>query len=122
VLYDHGGLIGPDLTGSNRANLDYILAQIINPSEEIQDAYQLVTINTQDGRVLAGNVVGEDDQKVTLRLVGQETVIAKSAILSREKSPVSMMPEGLLKQLPTDDVRDLLAYLRTTAQVPLPKP
>jgi hypothetical protein len=33
-----------------------------------------------------------------------------------------MMPEGLLKQLPTDDVRDLLAYLRTTAQVPLPKP
>jgi hypothetical protein len=33
-----------------------------------------------------------------------------------------MMPEGLLKSLSNDEVRDLLAYLRTTAQVPLPKP
>ena len=120
MLYDQGGLIGPDLTGSNRANLDYILAQIINPSEEIQEAYKLVTINTQDGRVLAGNVVAEDDQKLTLRLVGQDTIIAKSAILARETSPVSMMPEGLLKNLPSDDIRDLIAYLKTNQQVPLP--
>ena len=33
-----------------------------------------------------------------------------------------MMPEGLFKSLATDEVRDLLAYLRTTAQVPSPKP
>lgn len=120
TLYGAGGIVGPDLTGSNRANLDYILAQIINPNEEIQDAYKLVTINTQDGRVLAGNVVSEDDQKVTVRLVGQETVIAKSAILSREVSSISMMPEGLLKQLSTDEVRDLIAYLKTTKQIQVP--
>ncbi len=59
---------------------------------------------------------------MTLRLIGQDTVIAKSEILSREKSPISMMPEGLLKARTTDEVRDLLAYLRTTAQVPLPEP
>lgn len=106
-------------TDSNRANLNYILAPIITPSEEIQEAYKLVTINTQDGRVLAGNVVAEDDQKLTLRLVGQDTIIAKSAILSRETSPVSMMPEGLLKNLPIDDIRDLIATLKTTKQVPL---
>jgi hypothetical protein len=33
-----------------------------------------------------------------------------------------MMPEGLLKTLKADEVRDLIAYLRTTSQVPLPKP
>jgi len=33
-----------------------------------------------------------------------------------------MMPEGLLQSLSNDEVRDLLAYLRTTAQIPLPKP
>ena len=49
-------------------------------------------------------------------------MIAISEILSREKSPFSMMPEGLLPSLTTDDVHDLLADLRTTAQVPLPKP
>jgi putative heme-binding domain-containing protein len=122
VLYGEGGNIGPDITGSNRANLDYILTEIINPSEDIQEGYQLVTITTRDGRTLAGNVVAEDNRQVTLRLIGQDTLVAKSEILSREKSPVSMMPEGLLKLLSQDEVRDLIAYLRTTHQVPLPKP
>ena len=107
-------------TDSNRANLDYILAPIINPSEEIQEAYKLVTINTQDSRVLAGNVIAEDDQKLTLRLVGQDTIIAKSAILSRETSPISMMPEGLIANLTEQQTRDLLYYLTRPGQVPLP--
>lgn len=122
TLYGQGGNIGPDLTGSNRANLDYILTEIINPSEVMQEGYQLVTVTTRDGRTLSGNAAAEDAQQLTLRLIGQDTVVAKSEILSREKSPISMMPEGLLRALSTDEVRDLIAYLRTTAQVALPKP
>jgi len=121
MLYGAGGIVGPDLTGSHRANLDYILAQIVNPSEVMQESYQLVTVTTRDGRTLAGNVAVEDDRQLTLRMVGQDTIVAKSEILSHEKSPVSLMPEGLLKTLATDEVRDLIAYLRTTSQVPLPK-
>ena len=122
MLYGQGGNIGPDLTGSNRANLDYILTEIINPSEVMQDGYQLVTVTTRDGRTLSGNTATEDAQQLTLRLIGQDTVIAQSEILSREKSPISMMPEGLLKSLTTDEVRDLLAYLRSTQQIPLSTP
>jgi len=121
VLYGAGGNVGPDLTGSNRANLDYILAQIINPSEVMQESYQLVIVTTRDGRTLSGMVAAEDNQQLTLRLVGQDSVVTKSEILSREKSPISMMPEGLLKTLKDEEVRDLIAYLRTTAQVPLAK-
>ncbi|MBI5691979.1 MAG: PmoA family protein [Verrucomicrobia bacterium] len=119
-LYGNGGRIGPDLTGSNRANLDYLLGEIISPSEVIQEGYHLVTLTTRDGRTLAGNVAQEDAEQVTLRLVGQETVVPKAEILSREKSDVSMMPEGLLKHLSSQEVLDLVAYLRTTDQVPLP--
>jgi putative heme-binding domain-containing protein len=122
TLYGHGGKIGPDITGSNRGNLDYILTEIINPSEMIQEGYQLVTITTRDGRTLAGNIAAEDEQQLTLRLIGQDTVIAKPDILTRETSAASMMPEGLLKTFSQDDVRDLIAYLRTTQQVPLPPP
>ena len=122
TLYGTGGNLGPDLTGSNRANLDYILTEIINPSEVMLETYQLVTVTTRDGRTLSGNAAAEDAQQLTLRLVGQDTIIAKADILSREKSPISMMPEGLLKSLSNDEVRDLLAYLRTTSQVPLPQP
>jgi putative membrane-bound dehydrogenase-like protein len=122
MLYGAGGNLGPDLTGSNRANLDYILSQIVNPSEVMSEAYQLVTVTTRDGRTLSGNAAAEDARQLTLRLVGQDTIIAKADILSREKSPISLMPEGLLKALSNDEVRDLLAYLRTTSQVPLPQP
>lgn len=45
--------------------------------------------------------------------------MAKADILAREVSPVSMMPEGLLKTLSNEEVRDLIAYLRTTRQVPV---
>ena len=121
TLYGAGGNVGPDLTGSNRANLDYILSQIINPSEVMQDSYRLVIITTRDGRTLSGIVAAEDNQQLTLRLVGQDSIVTKSEILSREKSPISMMPEGLLNTLKEDEVRDLIAYLRTPAQVPLPK-
>jgi len=121
TLYGTGGKIGPDLTGSNRADLNYILNEILNPSDVVQENYQLVTIATRDGRTLAGNVASEDDQKVILRLIGQDTVVPKSEIISREKSLVSMMPEGLLKTLSESEVQDLIRYLRTSSQVDLPK-
>ena len=121
MLYGSGGIVGPDLTGSNRANLDYILSQILNPSEVMQESYQLVIVTTRDGRTLSGTVAAEDNQQLTLRLVGPDSIVTKSEILSREKSPISMMPEGLLKTLKDDEVRDLIAYLRTTQQVPLEK-
>jgi putative heme-binding domain-containing protein len=119
TLYGEGGKIGPDITGSNRANLDYILNEILNPGEVIQEGYQLVTLSMRDGRMLAGNLASEDAQQVTLRMIGQEITVPKSEILAREVSPVSMMPEGLLKTLTSEETRDLIAYLRTTQQVPV---
>ena len=121
-LFDQGGDIGPDLTGSNRANLDYILTEIINPSEVMQDSYRLVTLTTRDGRTLAGNLRAEDERQVTLRSVGQDTVVARADIVSRDTAASSLMPEGLLRSLATDEVRDLLAYLRRERQVPAAKP
>ncbi len=122
-MYGEGGEIGPDITGSNRANLDYILSNVIEPSSEIPEGYQMVIITTRDGRTYSGNVANEDDRQVTLRLVGQDpAVLAKSSIQSRETVPVSMMPEGLFGTLTDAEVLALVKYLRTTQQVePTPK-
>lgn len=113
-LYGEGGEIGPELTGSNRADLDYILTNMVDPNGEVADAYKLVTISTQDGRTYEGNLYSEDDQQVTIRIIGQDIVVPKSEIRSRETSSVSMMPEGLLEALSDQQVRDLIGYLRTT--------
>ncbi len=55
---------------------------MIDPSGEIPEGYQLVTVNMQDGRTYAGNIASEDDKQVTLRMIGQNVTLAKSDILS----------------------------------------
>lgn len=112
-MYGKGGDIGPDITGSNRRNLDYLLANILEPSADIQDDYKMVVITTRDGRTFAGNIAAENNQQVTLKIVGQApAIILKSNIQSREVTPVSMMPPGLLTTLSDKEVVDLIGYLR----------
>ncbi|MGV3502751.1 MAG: PVC-type heme-binding CxxCH protein [Adhaeribacter sp.] len=119
-MYGQGGLLGPDLTGSNRSDTEYLLFNVLNPSGEIQDDYKLVVVNTRDGRTYSGNVVAETARQLTLRVVGQDAVVInKSHIQSREVTPVSMMPPGLFNSLTDAEVLDLAAYLRTSQQVGL---
>lgn len=120
-LYGEGGELGPDLTGSNRADLSYILLNMIEPSADIPEAYQLVTLHTKNGQVLGGTLAQEDDQRVVLKMVGQTTTVLKGDIVKREVSPLSMMPEGLLPSLQDEQVLNLVKYLKTTKQVELPK-
>ena len=113
ILYGNGGQIGPDLTGSNRANLDYILLNILDPSDDIPDSYKMVTVTTHEGQVLVGAIAEEDSRRIVLNAVGQKQVVAKQDIKSRVVSDISMMPEGLLMTLKDDEVANLIQYLRT---------
>ena len=116
-MYGQGGVIGPDLTGSNRSNLDYLLFNILSPSEEIQDAYKMVVITTRDGRTYSGNIVSENQRQVTIRIVGQDAVVInKSSIQSREVTAVSMMPQGLLTTLKDKEIIDLVTYIRNAGK------
>ena len=120
-MYGEGGTVGPDITGSNRANLDYLLFNVLNPNAEIQEDYKMVLVTTRDGRTFAGNVVADTERQITMRVVGRDSaVINKSDIQSRESTTVSMMPPGLFDTLTDREVIDLVAYLRTVEQVKLP--
>jgi putative heme-binding domain-containing protein len=116
-MFGQGGNIGPDLTGSNRSNLDYLLFNILTPSAEIQDDYRMVVVTTRDGRTYSGNVISENQRQITMRVVGQnDVVLNKSAIQSREVTPTSMMPQGLLNNLSDDEAANLLAYLQKASK------
>lgn len=122
LLYGSGGKIGPDLTGSNRANLDYILLNSVDPSYDVPDGYKMVLIQTVDGRLLNGVIAEEDATRVVLKTVEQpEVVIAKDDIEARKVSTKSMMPDGQLDQMKPQEIIDLIKYLRTTEQVELQK-
>ena len=117
-MYGEGGIMGPDLTGSNRTDQEYILMNVLEPSAEIQDDYKMVVINTRDGRTYSGNIISENQRQLTIRIVGQDQVtINKSSILSREVTDVSMMPTGLFENLSQKEIINLVGYLKTNRRV-----
>ncbi len=118
LLYGDGAKIGPDLTGSNRANLDYILLNSVDPSFDVPASYKMVSIITVEGRVLNGVIAEEDAIRVVLKTVEQpRVVILKEDIDIRKISPRSMMPEGQFDKMKQQELADLIKYLRTTEQV-----
>lgn len=122
LMYGDGGKIGPDLTGSNRRNLDYFLLNSLDPSADVPDGYRMVVVQTEDGRVLSGVIAEENNQTLVLKTVDQpRLVIAKEDIEIRKVSPKSMMPDGQLQQLKRRELFDLIRYLQTTEQVEMPK-
>ena len=53
-----------------------------------------------------------------MRVVGQDAIaINKSTIQSREITPASMMPPGLLEPLTNAEVTNLIAYLQSAMDV-----
>lgn len=120
-LFGQGYDIGPDITGSNRANLDYILENAIDPSSVVSKEYRMSTLVLADGRVVTGLVQNETDSAYTVRTVNDVLLVAKADVDDISQSELSLMPEGQLDQLAADDVRDLIAYLASPSQVPLPR-
>ena len=119
TLFGAGGQVGPDLTGSNRADLDYLLSNILDPSALIGKDYQAHVIAIADGRVLTGIVRAEDRDSITLVTANETVTIPKNEVEQRRTSEQSMMPEDLLKPLSQFEIRSLVSYLASPAQVPL---
>jgi putative membrane-bound dehydrogenase-like protein len=120
TLFDAGGKVGPDLTGSNRGDLDYILQNIIDPNAVIPNDYKAWNLETTDDRSITGILKQQDDRAVTLVTANETLVVPRKEIKSLTESQLSMMPEGLLQPFTDQEVRDLLYYLRSPGQAPMP--
>lgn len=125
-LFGQGNSLGPDLTGSNRGDLDYILFNMIDPSAEVAAEYRTTTVRTLDGEFVAGLVVERNDRSITLRNdAGTQTVALADVARDDDGQPwikqseLSLMPEGQLRALSERQVRDLIGYLASDEQVPM---
>ncbi|MEQ1860419.1 MAG: PVC-type heme-binding CxxCH protein [Chthoniobacteraceae bacterium] len=119
TLYGRGGQIGPDLTGSGRANLDYLLENIVDPGAVVNADMRLNVLTLKDGRVLNGVIGAKTDRTLTLKTATEAVTIERAEIVKQEEIAQSMMPEGLLLAFGEAQVRDLIAYLMHPVQVPL---
>ncbi|MCA9020907.1 MAG: DUF1080 domain-containing protein, partial [Planctomycetaceae bacterium] len=118
-LFGTGESIGPELTGSNRANLDYLLSNVIDPSAVMAKDYQPVVIVTESGRIVTGIIKKEDKNAVTVATANETVIVPRDEIDEMSLSDKSMMPDNLWKQLSRDEIRSLVAYLASSKQVPM---
>jgi putative heme-binding domain-containing protein len=108
-----GGIIGPDL--SNLPHRDYasVLRDIAEPSYAINPDYVTYLVTTTTGRVLVGTVRTEGDKVHVGDSRGQVLTLRRDQVESMQTSHVSVMPEGLPKELGPERMRDLMTFLLT---------
>lgn len=120
-LGNDGGGIGPDLTGAaNRYTLRDLLENIVEPSKVISDQYESTILELKDGRTIVGRVSAEEGgilQVVTDPSAPNRTTdVHKSEVKTRQVSPVSLMPPGLIDSMNRNEVLELAAYILSGGQ------
>ncbi|MGL6096158.1 MAG: DUF7133 domain-containing protein, partial [Fimbriiglobus sp.] len=107
-----GNDVGPPLDGAGR-DIEYLLANVIDPNRVIGSPYFQRIVKTEDGRVEQGLLAAEDDKSITLKV---ENGVLKRFEKADLDGPVkvvekSMMPEGLTAGMSAQDFRDLVRYV-----------
>ena len=120
-MYGDGAAIAPELTGSDRRNLDYLLENIVDPSAVVPADYRIAIVKLKDGRTLSGVIPEQNDRTVTVQTPAERVSFLRSDIAEMQQLSQSFMPEGLLTALGEENVKYLIAYLMSSGQVPLPK-
>jgi putative membrane-bound dehydrogenase-like protein len=112
VMFGEGGMRGPDLTGSDRKNVEYLLENMIDPSATVADTYRSSVLQMEDGRTLVGIVTEETPSTLKLLMAEEELVLETKSIEARKETEKSLMPDGLLDKLTEQEIADLFGYLQ----------
>ena len=110
-----GGQVGPDLSQIGRIRTERdLLESILYPSASLARDYESYTVNTKDGESVSGVIQKETSDMLQLAgSTGQPMMIPRNTIASISPSAISIMPQGLEQALSKDELKDLVAYLRS---------
>jgi putative heme-binding domain-containing protein len=109
-----GGKVGPDLTriGGIRSERD-LLESIVFPNASFVRSYEPVKVTTLDGKVVQGTLKKDAPDEVVLTVSAtEEARVGRKDIDEMTPGTVSVMPSGLDQQLTTQELMDLVAFLK----------
>jgi putative heme-binding domain-containing protein len=114
-----GHVVGPDLSSTTRRTDEMLVADVLDPSNQITVGFNSYTVLTEEGRIYSGVLSAETATSVTLRREeSAEDTILRRNIDEMAASPISMMPENLEKEVTAQDLVDLIAFLREAFGAP----
>jgi putative heme-binding domain-containing protein len=112
----YGGAIGPDLsTSSPNSEVQGLLEDIINPSAVISSQYNSSQVKLKNGETLSGLVLEEEEYVKVYGLNPDDgpQVFPMDEVDSVEPVETSQMPPGLINALNEEELKDLIAYLKS---------
>ncbi len=107
------GKLGPNLNGTWRNGLEYFLENIVDPNAVVGSDFQLNLVTKKDGTVVSGMLEQETASALVVRTMTESVTLPKADVKSREVTPQSLMPAGLLEALPPREAVELLLFLTT---------
>lgn len=121
VLEGFGTSVGPDIADTRVKSPEQLLNDILNPNAAIDANYTSYTVALRDGRVLSGIIAAETATGITLkRAEGQTDAVLRQDVEELHSDGVSLMPEGVEKDVSVEQMADLIAYLKTWRDLPAP--
>jgi len=112
-IADLGTPVGPDISDTLGKAPEQLLVDILDPSRVIDNNYITYVVRTKSGSVVSGFIASQTASSLTLRRgEGQEDVVLRQDIDEMKSSGVSLMPEGLEKNITVDGMADLIAFLK----------
>ena len=109
----HGQEIGPGLASIRDKPHEQIAIAIAEPNREVDPKYQTHQVLTESGQAVVGIIEQLDDSWIVLRdAQGQQHRIDREEVERFQPTGLSLMPEGLLKEISPEQLRDLITFLR----------
>lgn len=113
AVHGHGGRVGPDLAGVGSRRRDLLIVDILDPSRNVTPDFINYVAGTVQGQSLAGIIVAETADSVTLRSAGgQQETLHRSRIEQLRSTGKSIMPDGFEEKLSVQQFADVLEFLR----------
>ena len=114
---DVGHQVAPDLASVRNKSANDLIISILDPNREAQPNFNTYTAETKDGRVFSGIIAAEDANSITLRRAeAKQDVVLRSNIEELISNGISLMPEGLEKELSRQDLANVIAFIKTIGQ------
>ena len=105
---------GPNLAAMKNRGPEAILLNVLDPNREVNPQYLNYSVVTSDGRTLSGMIAAETATSVTLKRADNASdTVLRIDIEQLKSTGLSLMPEGMEKQIDSQAMADLLAYLKS---------
>ena len=105
--------VAPDISDSRTKTPAQILADIIQPNRAIDANYVGYNLLLTDGTTAAGILTSETSTSITLKAAGAKVItVTRSEIEQLKSTGVSLMPDGLEKTIPPQEMADVIAFIK----------